>query len=832
MSACTTCGSKTNPGDRFCAACGTALEQRCTTCGTILSEGARFCSSCGSPVSAGSENPIEGAAVDGGEERKVVSVLFADLISFTAASDGVDPEDVRRRLRPYHSALREQVERYGGRVEKLMGDGVLAVFGAPTAHEDDHERAVRAALRIQESVEEMSGSTGLRARVAVGTGEAVVLVEGTTMDREGLVGDVVNTASRLQHEAPPGAVLVDEPTHRATHRAIVYEERPPVAVKGKADPLKVWVATGPTGRFGSDVDDDGASFLGRSSELALVVDAFTRAAGDGTGQIVTIVGEPGVGKSRLVRELRRHVDDLPDLTRWRQGRCLPYGEGIAYWALGQIAKAEAGIFETDPPPEALGKLDASLEPLLSDAEERMWVAGRLAPLVGLDQDTSVTKEERFAAWHRYLGALGEQRPSVIVVEDLHWADPALVEFLADVPEATRDVPLLLVCTARPGFFEDNPAWGGGQRNAVTVRLDPLDALATEELLAELLGGDEFDDETRTAIVERSGGNPLWAQEFVRMLHDRPAGDFDLAIPDTIQAVVASRIDLLEPETKTVIQAASIIGKSFWAGAIGALVEEAGDVHSALRELTRRELVRRERTSTVSGEVQYVFTHSVVREVAASQAPRSIRSGRHHRAARWVESIGGEHGSVMAGVVAHHDAEALRLAVAADLPEVDRYIAIAIDSHGRAADFAAGLDIAAQKAHLEAALELIPSGDPLRGPMLIRLASAYNALGVVEIGVKILHEGRQILYDIGDLEAWGLASCQLSLMLWVLGETDDAWIVLEEARDALEGRPPGLAIASVYSQMAGSLWLRGRSADALEFVAEIGHVVEIHGDLEA
>ncbi len=827
MAVCSACGAASNPGDRFCAQCGAALEQRCPTCGTVLPDDARFCPACGTAIAT---SEAAGPVDHTGEERKIVSVLFADLVGFTASSDGADPEDMRRRLQPYHTALRQEVERFGGRIEKLMGDGVLAVFGVPAAHEDDAERAVRAGLRIQEAIAELAGASELQARVAIGTGEAVVLVEGTTMDREGIVGDVVNTASRLQNEAPPGSVLVEEATHRATQRIFQYEERPPVAVKGKRNPLSVWIALRPTGRFGADIEDDGATLVGRTSELALIVDAFTRAVQDQTSQLVTIGGEPGVGKSRMVRELRRHIDDLPDLTRWRQGRCLPYGEGITYWALGEIVKAEAGIFETDTPATALGKLGACLEALLPDADERSWVAGRLAPLVGSDQEAPADRAERFAAWYRYAAALGEQRSTVLVIEDLQWADQALVDFLSELPEATRGIPLLLVCTARPDFFETHPEWGGGQRNAVTVRLEPLDAAATGLLLDELLEGEDLDREMRQTIADRSGGNPLWAQEFVRMLHDRPA---DLAIPDTVQAVVASRIDLLDHDTKTAIQAASTIGKSFWVGAVAAALHDPPDLEAGMRELARRELIRRQRVSTVSGETEYAFTHSVVRDVAYSQTPRAVRAERHHRVARWIERMAGDRVSDRAEVIAHHDAEALRLAVATDIPDVTLFTEAAIASHRRAAEQAARLDVNAQRGHLEAALELVPSGDGRRGQVLFDLGKAYGTAGVSDAATKALLEARQEFENVGDIEGWGKATSTLSTYAWVSSDPDEANAFLDEAISRLEDLPPGEALAAAYSQRAGVLWLRGDStAEARKYIAGVRHVVEVHGDLEA
>ena len=827
---CPNCGRSATPDDRFCAGCGTPLTRRCVTCGTALPDDARFCPSCGTAVDAAPapDDNLERA----GEERKIVSVLFADLVGFTESSDGEDPEDVRRRLAPYHTALRDEVERYGGRIEKLMGDGVLAVFGAPVVHEDDPERAVRAALRIQEAVESLAGTTGLKARVAVATGEVVVQIEGTTMDREGLVGDVVNTASRLQHEAPPGTVLVDAATHRSTHRMFRYEERPPVAVKGKREPLAVWIALEPTGRIGTEFREHlGTSLVGREHELALLVNAFSRSVDEQTSQLVTIGGEPGVGKSRMVEELRRHIDSLPDLIRWRQGRCLPYGEGITYWALSEIVKAEAGILETDTPATALGKLGVALEALLSDPEERTWVLTRLAPLVGSEQETAVDKAERFAAWHRLVSAMGEQRPTVLVIDDLQWADPSLVEFLAEVPDVARGIPVLLVCTARPEFFQEHPTWGGGQANAVTVRLDPLDEEATGALLDELLADDDLDEETRREITIRCGGNPLWAQEFVRMLRERPSGG-ELAIPDTVQSIVSARVDLLDPEVKSVIQAAATVGKSFWTGAVAAALDEADDLDSALRELNRRELVRRERTSTVAGESEYAFTHAVVRDVAYAQTPRAVRARRHHTVARWLEDLPGERVADRAEVIAHHDAEALRLATATDMADVTEFIEAAITSHRRAAEQAARLDLNAQLGHLEAALELVPQGEGRRGRLLYDLGVVLTDLGRVDEGEKALLEARDELRANEDFEAWGMTLAKLGQFAWVTGRPEQARAYSEEAIGELEELPPGPALAQLYSHQAGSYWLRGDSEKAIEAVERVRPIVEVHGELEA
>lgn len=820
---CNSCGKVINPGDRFCPSCGASQDVRCETCGMQLPTDASFCPSCGSPTQQ------QVAIETPGEERKVVSVIFADLVGFTASSDGADPEDVRRRVQPFHTAMREVVEGFGGRIEKLMGDGVLAVFGAPIAHEDDAERAVRAALQIQERIEDMAGGSDLRARAAVGTGEAMVLVEGTADDREGLVGDVVNTASRLQGEAEPGSVLVDEATHRATRRAFHYEERPPVVVRGKSEPLQVWVPLEPIARLGADLEDAGATLVGRSTELSLLVDTFGRAVHDQRSQIITITGEPGVGKSRMVRELRRHISDLPDLIRWRQGRCLPYGEGITYWALGEVVKAEAGILETDTPATSLGKLTVSLEPLLPESDERGWINGRLAPLVGSDHEATSDNKERFAAWHRYLSSLAEQRPTVIVIEDLHWADAHLVEFLADVPEATRGTPLLLVCTARPDFFESHETWGSRQRDALTIRLEPLDEIATAQLLDELLAGEGLDHETRQMVLDRSGGNPLWAQEFVRMLKDRTATS-DLAIPDTVQAVVASRIDLLDAAAKSVIQAASTVGKSFWMGSVASLLSDVSEIEESLRELSRRELIRRERNSTVAGEVEFAFTHSVVRDVAYRQTPRAVRADRHHQVARWIEAMAGDRVADRAEVIAHHDAEALRLASATEMQDVSHLVEHAIESHRRAALQAGRLDLTKKVSHLEAALELSPTVDNRRAWILYDLADAYDGQGSIDIGTKTLLEAIDAFDSVGDHEGWGVAMSDLARYTWVGGESLEAEQYIAEGLARMEQRPPGPALAALYAQEAGRLWLLGNAtSEALELVDRVGHIVEVHGD---
>src|SRR6266511_2216720 len=478
----------------------------CSSCGNENPEGATFCNACAAPLA---EQPSPAA-----EERKIVSVLFCDLVGFTAASEQQDPEDVRARIRPYHARLRREIERYGATVEKFVGDAVMAVCGAPVAHEDDAERAVRAGLAILDAIVELNEADpglDLQVRVGINTGEAVVALGARPERGEGIVtGDVVNTAARIQSAAPVNGVAVGEQTYRATSRVFEYEPLQPVSVRGKAEPLALWRAGAARARFGSDISGQFKTpFVGRELEKPLLIGTFERAAQQRSVQLVTVVGEPGVGKSRLVAELAAYLDAKPGIARWRQGRCLPYGEGITFWALGEIVKAEAGILESDSAEVAAAKLDAALS---REDPERQWLLQRLAPLVGLEAPPA-ERQELFTAWRRYFEGLAAVGPRVLVFEDLHWADEALLAFLEYLAEWSQGVPLLVVCAARPELYERRPGWGAGLRNATTINLSPLSDGETAQLVSRLISASVLTEELRRAIIDRAGGNPLYAEEF-------------------------------------------------------------------------------------------------------------------------------------------------------------------------------------------------------------------------------------------------------------------------------------------------------------------------------
>jgi len=491
----------------------------CQRCGEDNPERARFCLGCGAPLAA----PVSAWR----EERKRVSVLFCDLVGFTSRSERLDVEDVRGVLAPYYQRLRSELERFGGTVEKFIGDAVMALFGAPVAHEDDPERAVRAALAIRDAMAEFNQhdpDLDLHVRVGVTTGEALVGLDARPVEGEGMAsGDVVNTAARLQAGAPVDGILVDETTFRATDRQIAYQPADPVTAKGKTNPVPAWRALGPRASLGVDVDQTPQiALVGRERERDLLTDALARARAEQAPQLVTLIGVPGIGKSRLVWELGELVEADPELITWRQGRCLPYGEGVALWALGEIVKAQAGILDTDPADAATSRLTQAVADLIGDEREAAWVLEHLGVLIGVGGGElgGDRRAEAFAAWRRFVEALAEQGPAVLVFEDLHWADALLLDFLDHLVDWAADVPLLIVATARPELLSRRPGWGGGKPNSSIVSLAPLSEQDTAQLVATLLGQALLPAELQAALLARAGGNPLYAEEYVRMLADR------------------------------------------------------------------------------------------------------------------------------------------------------------------------------------------------------------------------------------------------------------------------------------------------------------------------
>ncbi len=798
----------------------------CDSCGQEVPGEFPFCPFCRAPLTASPGSVVQ--------ERKVVSVLFCDLVGFTAASELADPEEVAARVAPYHAAVRERIEAFGGTVEKFIGDAVMAVFGAPVAHEDDAERAVRAGLAVLEVLEGLNAADetlALSVRVGVNTGEAVVSLGAKPELGEGMVtGDVVNTAARIQAQAPVDGVAVGEGTFRATERVFEWATLDPIDAKGKSQPLPLWRALRPTARFGSDVIRSMTTpLVGRELEVLQVRTVFDRIVAERSVQLVSVVGEPGVGKSRLVAELGAHVDGLPVLVRWRQGRCLPYGEGIAFWALGEIVKAQAGIYDSDPPEEAVRKLGQAVPAV----EEASWLTARLLPLLGIESGAPASREESFTAWRRFLESIAEPDPAVLVFEDLHWADESLLDFLEHFTDWAQGVPLLLVCTARPELFERRPAWGSGLRNATTISLAPLTDVETAALVSGLLERAVLPVETQQALVERAGGNPLYAEEFVRMLRDKDLLDergalrtgAEVPFPESLKALIAARLDTLPAESKTLLQDASVIGKVFWAGAVAAIGNRDGDsVDESLHELARKELVRPSRQSSMEGEQELGFWHALVRDVAYSQIPRANRALKHVAVAEWIEAKAGERIEDMADVLAYHTTEAISLAEAAGdaglaaavAPRAGRYALLA-------GERALGLDAMRAVQLLERAVELSPENDDGYPHALLRFATAAVEAGRAVDAVDACERAAAIYRTRGDIVHTGEALTLLDHVLPGMRERH-----LFEAIALLESVPPGPELVAAYTQLAGFRLVRGEYDDciasaqrALELADELG-----------
>jgi class 3 adenylate cyclase/tetratricopeptide (TPR) repeat protein len=682
------------------------------------------------------------------QERKLVTVVFCDLVGFTGRAEVMDPEDVGAMLSSYHHRLRAELERHGGTVEKFIGDAVVAVFGAPAVHEDDAERAVRASIAIRDWARE---ETDVDVRIAVNTGEALVSVDASATSGEGLVaGDVINTAARIQVAAPVNGILVGDQTYRATRNQIAYHEFEAIEARGKSNPVTVWEVDTARGRIRAGaVPQQHSALVGRERELALLSDAFGRMRNDNEPQLVTLIGVPGSGKSRLVYELWRLVEADPNLISWRQGQCLPYGDGVSFWALAEIVKAETGILENDRPEIGATKLAESVRALLP-RQNADWVERELRPLIGLSEGgvrDGARADAAFPAWQRYLEALAERGPCVLVVEDLHWADDGLLNFLDDFAAGCAGLPLLLVTTARPELLTRRPQWGGGKTNATTLSIPPLSPTDTARIVQALLSTPVLSADVQQQLIDRAGGNPLYAEEFARMLAER-GSETDLAIPETVQGIIAARLDGLDPQQKRLLQDASVAGTTFWLGLVAGIGSvPAADVDHDLRQLEQREFIRRERRSSVEGEVEYAFRHLLVRDAAYGQLPRADRADRHQRTAEWMAALG--RSDDHAELVAHHYLEALRYAKAAghDVGELATAARGPLRDAGERALRLAAYPQAFR--YLDAALELTPEDDPDRPELLFRLGVAQ--MEGDNRGAQTLAESVELLRAAGKPE---------------------------------------------------------------------------------
>ncbi len=773
----------------------------CSQCGRANPDDARFCNSCGAALGA-DPSPAR-------EERKVVTAVFVDLVGSTARAEQLDPEDVRALLRRYHETLRRALEGYGGTVEKFIGDAVVAVYGAPTAHEDDPERAVRAALAVRDSIADLNErdeTLDLHVRIGVATGEALVAVDARPEAGESMVaGDVMNTAARIQAAAPIDGILVSGATHGATERAIVYGAHSQIDAKGKTELVEVWEALEPRGRVGGLELESSSPLVGRDHERALLLGAFARVRVDRSPQLVTLVGVPGIGKSRLVAELGRAVEEDDEIITWRYGRCLPYGDGVSFWALGEIVKAQAGIHENDDARATAAKLADAVDELVSEAERR-WVVTSLEPLVGLVPEGIGLRErhaELFAGWRIFLESLAERRPLVLVIDDLQWADDGLLDFVDGLVDLVEGAPLLVVACARPELLERRPNWGGGKRNALTVSLGPLAPDETAHLVQSLLGRDPADDDLREAVVARAAGNPLYAEEFVRM--HAAGGDVE-GLPDSVLGIVTARVDLLPPAEKELLRDAAVMGGIVWSDGLRVVSEKDDEtVDGILRSLGRKEFLRRDRRSAVLGATQHAFVHTLVRDAVYGQLPRPDRIERHVRVARWIESLPDDRREDRAELLAHHYLEAIELARSAglDVADLEPKAATALREAGMRA-FAVGSFPDTVRA-LRGAAEWLPGGLDARALRVLGKALSFTQ-NTGEDELRLAFDS--LVADGANVEAAVTAS-DLSLAYWRHGDGAEAAEWTTRALELVAGSDPThehvdvLAQAARYNMVAGN-----------------------------
>jgi len=669
MTVCSNCGSENSAGRKFCGGCGAVLARNCPACGAANEPGMRFCGECGTALEAQpapAEEPVA-ARETPASERRLVSVLFADLVGFTTLSESRDPEEVRELLGRYFDSCRRLISLYGGTVEKFIGDAVMAVWGTPTATEDDAERAVRAALDLIAAVSALGeeiGAPELRARAGVLTGEAAVTL---AAEGEGMVaGDLVNTASRIQSVAEAGAVLVGESTRRATEAAIVYEQAGARELKGKAEPVPLWrahrVVSGRQGALKSAGLE--APFVGRERELRQIKDLFHACADENKAHLVSVTGIAGIGKSRLGWEFYKYFDGIAGNVYWHRGRCLSYGEGVTYWALADMIRMRCRISEDEEASSALGKLRATLDEHLLDPGERDHVEPRLAQLLGLAEQGTGDKQDLFAAWRLFFERLAETYPTVLVFEDVQWADASLLDFVEYLLEWSRSRPLFVLTLARPELSERRPTWGAGHRNFSSLYLEPLSRGVMSELLTGLVPG--LPEDVRNQILDRAEGVPLYAVETVRMLLDRgllveegsvyrPAGEIgSLEVPETLHALIAARLDGLSPDERRLLEDGAVLGRTFAKAGLAALSGLAEmELDPLLSSLVRKEVLGVQADPRSPEHGQYGFLQDLIRHVAYETLSKRERRSRHLAAAAHLEASFPEDEEIVEVVASHY-----------------------------------------------------------------------------------------------------------------------------------------------------------------------------------
>ena len=827
MATCSSCGAANPQEQKFCGECGARLATVCTSCGTQNPPEQKFCGECGATLAAESApaaGRAAGVASAPAAERRLVSVLFVDLVGFTKLSEARDAEDTRELLSRYFDSCRRLISLYGGTVEKFIGDAVMAVWGTPTATEDDAERAVRAALDLVAAVSALGdevGASELRARAGVLTGEAAVTLGA---EGEGMVaGDLVNTASRIQSSAPPGAVHVGDATRRATEQTIAYEDAGMHELEGKTGlyPLSraLRVVSGARGSLKSHGLE--APFVGRDRELRLIKELFHGCADEGTSHLVSITGIAGIGKSRLAWEFFKYFDGLPQTTYWHRGRCLSYGEGVTYWALADMVRMRCRIAEDEQAGSALDKLQAVLVEHIVDEDERRFVEPRVAHLLGLGDGPRYERDDLFSAWRVFFERLAEVNPVVMVFEDMQWADDSLLDFTDYLLERSRKFPLFVCTLARPELHERRPTWGAGRRSFTSVYLEPLSSGAMTELLSGLVPG--LSEEIRGQILERAEGIPLYAVETVRMLLDRgalvqdgpvyrPTGPIpSLDVPETLHALIAARLDALAAEERRLLQDAAVLGKTFTKRALVALLGlSETDLEPLLDSLVRKEMLGVQADPRSPEYGQYSFLQDLVRRVAYETLSKHERRSRHFAAAAHLESAFADDEEIVE-VLASHYLDAYRLAP--DAEDAREIQVKAREMLARAGERAGSLAAAREaQRYFELAAELADDAIT-RAALHDRAARMADRRGRSDEARSLFDQALATFEDAGLSHPAARVSARLAEIDFRARRIPRAIERLEHALRTLSAEEPDADFATVSERLGLFLLLSGREEEA-------------------
>ena len=809
---CAACGTVNSDTAKFCAECGTPLATVCGTCGTPYKAGARFCSECGAALAPGTTpRPAPAqqaqAPASGGTELRQVSVLFCDLVGYTALSEQRDAEDVRELLSGYFDAAHRVVDRYGGAIEKFIGDAVMAVWGSPVAREDDADRAVRAAIDLVEEVQhygETKGLSGLQARAGVVTGQAA---SWATPGESLVVGDRVNTAARVQATAEPGTVFVDDVTKQVTAASIAYADAGLHTVKGKVEPLQLWRAVRVVANKGGAQRIDGleAAFVGRARELNLVKELFHASAEEGRTRLVIVTGQAGVGKSRLRWEFDKYVDGVAFDVWWHSGRCLSYGEGVAYWALSEMVRARMGIAEEDSNEVATEKLAAGLERYIDDPAAREYLSPALGVLVGI-ADPGLAREELFAGWRMFLELLAAKQPVVMVFEDMQWADAGLLDFVEQLLDWSATHPIFVLSFARPELTERRPDWAAGRRNATHLYLDALSDAAMGSLLDDLVP--DLPSDVRTKIVSRAAGIPLYAVEIVRGLIDRdivvpqegvyrlvgPVGDLDL--PASLTALIGARLDALSPVERSALRTMSVLGSTFPRSAATAVVDlPEAELDAVLQSLLRKEILTVHSDPLSPDRGQYAFVQGLMRSVAYDTISKRERKALHKRVADHLRRAFPEDGEDVVEVVAAHYRDAYRAGAATD-PDADDLRAEAFAMYVRAGKRAraVGAPGNAVKSYRVAAELAVDEAEAAE--LLVRAGELALLAGNPDDAYEVLDRARKAHLAAGREHAALLLAVPLSRALSRSRRLADGETLLRAAMQQLPAEDPALGAMSV------------------------------------